>query len=88
MHSEKIAIPLSEELFSEIKHLTEKEQDQLFFKMVQQYVERKKKEQLIQDLKQGYEEMAAINRGLSETFAFCEWEAQERIKTIRKVSHY
>ncbi|GAK11148.1 hypothetical protein [Geomicrobium sp. JCM 19039] len=87
MHSEKIAVPLSNDLFSEIRHLTQPEQNRLFHNIVQYYVQKKKREQLIQDLRYGYEEMAELNLAIAEAFAYCEWEAFKENHT-QKVTHY
>ncbi|QDI90020.1 hypothetical protein EPH95_01555 [Salicibibacter halophilus] len=88
MHSEKISVPLTDELFSEIKHLNENEQNRFFRHLVQRYIARKKKEHLRADLKEGYIEMAELNRSIAESFAYAEWEASHISESNRHAIQY
>ncbi|AXF54945.1 hypothetical protein [Salicibibacter kimchii] len=88
MHSEKISVPLTDELFSEIKHLSENEQNRFFRQLVQRYIERKKKEHLRADLKEGYIEMAELNLSIAESFAYVEWEATRTAESNRHDTQY
>ncbi|QQK79968.1 antitoxin [Salicibibacter cibi] len=75
MQSEKISVPLTDELFSEIRHLSENEQNQFFHQLVKRYIERRKKEHLRAELKEGYMEMAELNLSIAESFVYAESEA-------------
>ncbi|MBB6449112.1 CopG family transcriptional regulator/antitoxin EndoAI [Geomicrobium halophilum] len=88
MHSEKISVPITDELFSEIKHLSENGQSRFFYQLVQHYIEKKKKEYIRADLKQGYIEMAEINRSIAESFAHAEWEAFHTSELRKHIIHY
>ncbi|SDI27239.1 hypothetical protein [Natribacillus halophilus] len=86
MHSEKISVPLTDELFSEIKHLNE--QNRFFYQLLHRYMERKKRESLRAELEQGYMEMAQLNLSIAESFAYSEWEAFHHAESRQHVIHY
>ncbi|QQK76087.1 hypothetical protein HUG15_11305 [Salicibibacter cibarius] len=88
MQSEKISVPLTDELFSEIKHLSENEQNQFFHQLVQRYIERRRKEHLRADLKEGYIEMAELNLSIAESFAYAESEALHKSETNKEPIQY
>lgn len=72
---QQIELTLPKHIYSEIEHLSEQEKNSFFRKVVQEQINKQKKQYMRNQMKEGYLEMAQLNIEICRDFAFVEEEA-------------
>ncbi|RKD72775.1 hypothetical protein ATL39_1971 [Sinobaca qinghaiensis] len=71
----QVAFELREDLYSEIKHLTDQEKDSFFHDVLLDQIKKRKSRDMQEKMKQGYLEMAQLNAQVCREFEEAESEA-------------
>ncbi|MFB5661754.1 hypothetical protein [Alteribacillus sp. HJP-4] len=79
---QQINVELPEDIYSEIEHLTEEEKDSFFEKVLQEQIKKRKAADFLNEMKNGYLEMANINKELCKEFENVEAEAWKRNESM------